>query len=310
MEVRTPASSANLGPGYDVFAIALERPTDGLKLLAEDSSRLKVDIRVRGARTVPLDARKNASSAVALKIAKDFGIRSHISMALEKRVPIGVGLGSSGASSAAGAFAMNECFGLGLKLPELVNYATHGEFVSSGSEHCDNVAAALLGGFTVARPSPALEVTKFDPPESLRICLATPTVTLPRRKTEYARSILPERVELEKLVQNTASASMVVAGFARKDIRMIGRGMEDGVVEPTRAAMIPGYGRVRKMALQAGAVGVCISGAGPTVLALVDGSSVRPAEVLKEMRRAFGMEGVEAEGYWTSVGGGARRVDG
>ncbi len=309
VKVRAPASSANLGPGYDVFAIALEEPADRLELRASDYSGLKASIRTRGVETVPLDVRRNAAGAVALKMAKDFGVHSHISMVLEKGVPIGVGLGSSAASSSAAAFAMNECFGLGLKPQELVRYAARGEFVSSGAEHFDNVAASVFGGFTIARTRPALEITRFDPPESLRVCLVTPAVRLPERKTEYARSILPKRVELEKLVFNTAAASMFVAGFAKKDIGLLGRAMDDEVVEPVRSAMVPGYDRVRRMALRAGAAGVCISGAGPTVLALVDGSKVRPAEVLEEMRKAFETEGVQAGGYATVVGRGARRVD-
>lgn len=309
VKVRAPASSANLGPGYDVFAVALEKPADTLELRVADSSSLTVDIKVRGARTVPSDAKLNAAGAVVLKMAEDFGLRSRISMVIEKGVPIGVGLGSSAASSAAAAFAMNECFRLRLNGPELVGYAARGEFVSSGVEHYDNVSASLLGGFTVTMTRPALEVARFDPPEELRVCLATPTVKLPDRKTEYARSILPKMVELERLVHNTAAASTLVAGFAKKDIEMIGRGMEDQVVERARAAMIPGYERVRGMAFVAGASGVCISGAGPTVLAIVDSSEARPSEVLKEMKRAFESEGVEAEGYTTTVGRGARRVD-
>lgn len=309
VKVRAPASSANLGPGYDIFAIALEEPADRLELRASDRSGLRVDIRTRGVETVPPDPRQNAAGAVVLKMAKDFGIRSHISIVLEKGVPIGVGLGSSAASSSAAAFAMNERFGLGLKLQELVSYAARGEFVSSGAEHFDNVTASLFGGFTIARTRPALEVSRFDPPESLRVCLVTPRVRLPERKTEYARSILPRRVELEKLVFNTAAASMVVAGFAKKDIGLLGRAMDDEVVEPARSTMVPGYDRVRKTALRAGAAGVCISGAGPTVLALVDGSKVRPAGVLEDMRKAFEMEGVKAEGYTTTVGRGTCNVD-
>lgn len=308
VRVRAPASSANLGPGYDVFAIALEEPADRLELRASDHSSLKVDIRTKGDQTLPPDVERNAAGAVALKMGKDFGIRSQISMVLTKGVPIGVGLGSSAASSSAAAFAMNECFGLGLKLQELVGYATRGEFVSSGAEHFDNVTASLLGGFTIARTKPVLEVSRFVPPRSLKVCLVTPRVKLPERKTEYARSILPKRVELQRLVSNTAAASMVVAGFAKKDIALVGRAMNDEVVEPARSTMVPGYGRVRKTALEAGAAGVCISGAGPTVLALADGSKVRAAEVLERMKKAFEAEGVETEGFTTTVGRGTRSV--
>lgn len=308
VKVRAPASSANLGPGFDVFAVALEEPADVLVLRAVESPALEIEIKAEGTGTVPTEPRRNAAGAVAMNIAKDFGIRSRISIVVRKGVPIGVGLGSSAASSSAAVFAMNERFRLGLHPQELVRYAAHGELVSSGAEHFDNVAASIMGGFTVAMAGSPLQVTHFGPPPSLRVCLVTPAVRLPDRKTEYARSLLPKTLSMKRLARNTAAASMVVAGFAKKDIAMIGRGMVDEVVEPARAAMNPGYARVREAALKSGAAGACISGAGPTVLALVDASKSEPSRVLEAMEEAFGEEGVKARGRSTTIGRGTRRV--
>ena len=308
VEVEAPASSANLGPGFDVFAIALAKPQDRLTLSVAKAPYLKVEIKFKGRRTVPLNPETNAAGAVALRMAQDLRLRSTMSIVLEKRVPVGIGLGSSAASSSAAAFAMNECFELGLGIPELIRYAAHGEFVASGTEHYDNVAASLMGGFVIVCSGSRGPFTRLEPPKSLAVCLATPRVRTPERKTEYARSILPKKVELEKMVKNVSAASTIVAGFAAKDVGLIGRGMRDKVVEPARSRMIPGYGLVRKKALEAGAVGACISGAGPTMLALVDSSKVNPTKVLRVMIDSFKEAGASAQGFVTTIGGGVRLI--
>ncbi|HEV2389738.1 MAG TPA: homoserine kinase, partial [Nitrososphaerales archaeon] len=210
----------------------------------------------------------------------------------------------------AAAFAMNELLDLGLSSDELIFFAGKGEAVTSGSPHYDNVTASILGGFVVVRGGSGERpsAVRFDPPAGLAVCVATPTVSLPGRKTEYARSLLPETVPLETLVSNVANASLMVSGFAKKDIKLIGKGMTDRAVERARKVMIPGYDRVMSRAMEAGAAGVCISGAGPSMLAIVDKKRSQPKKVLDSMLSAFGQERVESSGYVTSVGRGARVV--
>jgi homoserine kinase len=133
-------------------------------------------------------------------------------------------------------------------------------------------------------------------------------VILPPTKTAYARSLLPESVPLDTLVANVANASLMVSGFAKKDIKLIGNGMTDRAVEQARKSMIPGYDRVKSRAMDAGAAGVCISGAGPSMLAMVDRRHTQPKKVLEAMLAVFGREGVKSSGYVTRVGRGARVV--
>ncbi len=133
-------------------------------------------------------------------------------------------------------------------------------------------------------------------------------MTLPSRKTEYARSLLPASVPLQTLVANVANASLMVSGFAKKDVKLIGEGMTDRAVEQARKSMIPGYDRVKSRAMGAGAEGVCISGAGPSMLAIVDKRRGEPKKVLDAMVAAFGQEGVRSSGYVTRIGKGARVV--
>ena len=306
--VVAPASSANLGPGFDVFAVALEKPMDRLTVSTEKSSRAEAAVTVKGAPAVSTRADKNAASHVALSIVRDRGIHALLRIDLEKGIPVGVGLGSSAASSVAAALAVDKLFRLGMSQSELLTYAAQGEELSSGSAHYDNVSASLVGGFTVAIDGGGPRVITFSPPPTLRLCLATPLVTLPKRKTEFARSLLPSVTKLSSLVRNISMASMIVSGFARGDVELIGRGMKDEIVEPARARMIPGFESVREAAIRSGAAGVCISGAGPTVLAVADSLRTSSATVLGAMLSAFRDRGVEAKGFVTRVGAGARVV--
>jgi homoserine kinase len=305
--VEAPASSANIGPGFDVLAIALEKPMDRLEVELESGRRAGVEVESRGSIRVGGSASQNAAGAVALSIAREKGLEGRMVLTLTKGVPVGVGLGSSGASSAAAAVALDRLFGLKLSLEEMVRHAGEGERASSGTAHLDNVTASLLGGFVIVRAGGT--PLRFNPPGSLAVVVATPKVSLPRRKTEYARSLVPKRVSIGAMVRNVSMASTIVWGFARGDIGIIGQGMEDAVVEVARAKMIPGFASVKGAAREAGAAGVCISGAGPSMLAFVDEKKSRAGEVLRAMVDEFESGGVRASAYVTRIGEGARVIE-
>jgi len=306
--VEAPGSSANLGPGFDVFALALDRPRDRITLSSEPAQKLSIAIDNSGETSTPTAPARNGAGAVCLAIGRAHGIKKRIGLEIAKGVPIGRGMGSSGASAAAAAFGMNELFSLGLSKDEMIFYAGKGEEVTSGSAHYDNVSASLLGGFVVVRVAEKPAAIRFDPPPSLSLVLVTPSLKLPERKTEYTRSVLPRSVELKMMVSNVANASLIVSGFARADVRMIGSGMVDEVVEEARKKLIPGYAAVRRSALEAGASGVCISGGGPSMLAVVDRSRFDPRSVMDNMVAGFGEADIESEGFVTKVGEGAVRM--
>jgi homoserine kinase len=306
--VEASASSANLGPGFDVFALALDSLRDRITIKAEKSNRLSVSIDHVSGIGIPSSTSKNGAGAVCLAIAKDHGIKDRISLDIMKGVPIGLGMGSSGASAAAAAFGMNQLFGLGMSGDDLIFYAGKGEEVTSGTAHYDNVSASILGGFVIVKVAEKPTAIGYQCPERMRLCIATPIVALPERKTEFARSVLPSRISLNMMVSNVANASMIVSGFARGSISMIGSGMNDKVVEAARKKMIPGYDAVRKQGIGAGAAGVCISGAGPSMLALADADACKPRDVLRAMIEGFRSKDIEAKGFVTTSGKGAGSV--
>jgi homoserine kinase len=302
--VEAPASSANLGAGFDVFSIGLRDPRDSIELLALESKKRGINLSYKNG-YVFLRPDVTAAGAVVKALAREFDIKSSVTVTVNNRIPIGVGLGSSAASSVGAAVAMNKLFSLGLTDERLLSYAVEGEFAASGARHFDNIAGSLQGGFRIVHQNP-LTTVGFPPPSGMAIVVVTPEIKLPARKTEYARSLLPKSVELGKMTKNISLASRVVAGFAKGDVAMIGSGLEDFVVEPARKAMIPWFDEVRRSALQTGAAGVFISGAGPSMAAVVDSLKLDPRRVRMAMTECFAKHGIMAKSIVTTVGGGAR----
>ncbi|MEO9319068.1 MAG: homoserine kinase [Nitrososphaera sp.] len=296
---RAPCSTANLGPGYDVFGLALDALEDRVTITATESHRgLKISI-AGLAGEISTDPEQNSAGLVVARMASDAGLeRTGFDLEINKGVPAGYGMGSSGASSAAAAVAFDHLLQLGVERNKLVEYAAAGEIASAGAAHYDNVSASLLGGFVISRLSgPSTpEFVRFEPPHGLRLVVAVPRVAVPKRKTEVARSVLPKEVSLEKLVHNVSSASTIVAGFSKGDVEMIARGVDDVIVEPARKGLISGYDDVRRMALDAGALAVTISGAGPSLISILKGRD-KEAQVAQAMEQGFKRSGIESKTF-------------
>lgn len=306
VRVIAPASCANLGPGFDVFALALSWPYDKLELSYQKSDKFEISLTVKG--NVPREKERNAVSYVIEKIAEEMNLIGKLTAKLEKGVPVGVGLGSSAASSVAASFGMNALFSLGLSVKDMIRYASYGEKLCSGYAHLDNVTASLLGGFTIA-PVYNEEPLNFDAPEKMDVTVVIPEIKLPRRKTEYARKLVPKHVHIEKHVSNLRNACIMAVGFATSSLEKIGLGMEDKVVEVARSKMYPYYGEIKRKSLDLGAEGVCISGAGPAVLILSDPDKVKANELLDSAVEGYRSHGIVARGFITKAGKGAKLIE-
>lgn len=278
--VRAPSSTANLGPGFDVFGLALDAFYDEVRLEKSDHG-----IRIQSSDIIPLVPEKNSAGLVVKEMAKKFKIKSGVVLKIKKGVPAGFGMGSSAASAAAAAVAFDALFDLNLDSNTLVEFAGMGERASAGSVHYDNVAASTLGGFVIVRTDP-LDVIKIEPPSELVLCVAIPKIKVPVKKTQVSRSVLPKQVKLSDSVRNMSNAAAIVAGFMRKDVGMIGTSIKDIIVEPARQHLIPGFSQVKENALHAGALGVTISGAGPSVIAFTSRSS-DPKKICSAMVKGF-----------------------
>jgi len=222
-------------------------------------------------------------------------------------VPQGLGLGSSGATAAACTKALDSLLDLRLSDDELVRAASLGEKAVTGTAHADNVAASLLGGFVIAYDDP-IKTISLKPPPNLAVVVATPQLPVQSGKTRRARKAIPERIRVKSAVLNLGRASAIAAGFARGDVGLIGTGMEDEIAEPYRQHLIPGYHDVKRMGLNAGAAGVSISGAGPSLVALVDRKSHEPRLVAQAMVKAFAQNNMRSTSFVARPAPGATIV--
>jgi len=265
--VRAPSSTANLGPGFDVFGLALDAFFDEVKITKKGRG-----IKIVTSDSIPTSPQKNTAGLVAKNMIQKFKIKDGIEIKIKKGVPAGFGMGSSAASAAATAMAINKLFKLNLDSNSLVEFAGMGEKASAGTVHYDNVAASILGGFVIVRKNP-LDVIKIEPPRDLALCVAIPKLVVPVKKTKVSRSVIPSKINISDSILNLANAAAIVVGFMKKDSTLIGKSIIDVIVEPARQHMIPGFSKVKKNALNAGALGVTISGAGPSVIAFANKSS-------------------------------------
>ena len=278
--VHAPCSTANLGPGFDVFGLALDAFYDKVTVTKKGKG-----ITIVSSDDIPLKPGQNTAGLVAKEMAKKCKISGGIEITIKKNVPAGFGMGSSAASAAACAIGINKLFNLKLTKNELVSYAGVGEKASAGSIHYDNVAASVIGGFVIVSSNP-LNVIPIEAPKDLVLCLAIPEMKVPKKKTKVSRSVIPKSVKFSDSLKNLANATNIVAGFLNKDSRMIGESVIDVIVEPARKHMIPGFDNVKKNALRAGAFGVTISGAGPSVIAFVS-KKQNVKKIGDAMRRGF-----------------------
>jgi len=304
-----PSSTANLGPGYDVFGLALDPLKDKVQIVKGPGRARRVEVRMLGEQSewVPSEAESNSAGLVVKRMAEVFDLEDDLLVTVVKGVPVGSGMGSSGASAAAAAMAFNRLFDLRMKKSELIRFAVEGELASAGAKHYDNVSPSLLGGFVVVRKSPELRFVRVSPPRDLVLVVAFPMMDVPRRKTEFARGVLPEQVSLKSVVHNVSNASLIVAGMFSGDVAMIAQGINDAIVEPARKHLIFGYDAVRRRAMDAGALAVTISGAGPSMVSfLKTGKSGR--RVAQAMAEGFKEAKLQSRTFICRPSRGARVI--
>lgn len=307
---RAYSSTANLGPGFDVFGLALDAFYDEVFITRRPGTKGAITITnldTEAGHETPTDPGANTAGLVVDSMLKRHKITDDVEVAIRKGVPAGRGLGSSAASAAATAVACDRLYGLNQTEEELVRAAGEGERASAGTVHYDNVAASLLGGFVIVRPSP-LKVAKFTPARGLWYCVAIPEIDVPEKKTKVSRGVLPKNVPLKDSVQNLANAALLATSLATNN-GLLGSGITtDVIAEPARKHAIPGLDRTRELALRNGAKEVMISGAGPTLISIMSGRPRQRSLVEAAMRDGFGAAGVKCQTIICRAAPGAREV--
>lgn len=281
-----PGTVANLGPGLDILGLALRGAGDTVSV--ERVGGAQVSIRDSGHAEIPCDAAKNTAGIAAAKVLERAGA-SGIGLAITviKGLPLSGGQGGSAASAAAAAVAVNALLGSPLPKGDLLGPCLAAEEAVAG-RHADNVAAALFGGVVLVRALDPPDIVPLRYPEELVVVLVQPEQRL---RTEEARAALPRSVDRAVAVAQAAQVGALVAALARRDFSLLARAVEDRIAEPARAPLLPGFAEAKSAALEAGALGCSISGAGPAVFAFAadEDSASRVGEAMIAAYRGRGI---------------------
>lgn len=292
--VLAPASVANLVCGFDVLGLALADPADEMTMsLAAEPG---LTITHTDAYGLPEAPEKNVAGAALLAMMKELDPSTGFHLTINKCIKPGSGLGSSAASSAGAVAAANLLLDNRFSNEDLVRFAMSGEKLASGVKHADNIAPCLYGGITLIRSILPLDIVKLSFPD-LFVTVVHPQIEV---RTSDARQILRKQVLLKDAIKQWGNIAGLVAGFMQKDYELIGRSLEDVIIEPVRSILIPGFDEVKLKCKEAGALGGGISGSGPSVfmLSVEERTARRVAEVMEQV---YGNLGIEYKIYVTKI---------
>ena len=305
IRIAAPATTSNIGAGFDVFGLALKEPFDIIEGRKIDSGIVISEITGPGSESIPTDPEQNSVSIAAAEVLRrceaDFGIEIRI----KKGIRPCSGIGSSGASAAGGAFLAHILCGEKLTPTEVVLCAAHAEDVTSGGFHADNVAPCVLGGFTVIRSYEPFEVISIRPPENLGIVVAMPDVMV---ATRDARAVIPMEIPLKDMVFHLGNAACMVHGMQTGDLGLIGRSVKDAVFEPARASLVPHLKKAEAAAMSHGAIASFLGGSGPCIISFYDKSSHEGEAIAESIRALYAENEMGCETWITEPGSGCRRI--
>lgn len=234
----------------------------------------------------------------ALKVSDGFDVEIY------KKIKVGSGIGSSAASAAGAVFAVNQLLGEPFSPQELIPFAMEGERLASGNAHADNVAPALMGGFSLVRSYSPLEVVNLPSPPELRIVVLHPLIEI---KTKDSRSIIKQSVSLKKAISQWGNLGAFVSALHSNDYELFGRSLVDEIVEPIRSILIPYFEDLRAVAMDNGALGYGISGSGPSVFAFCRGDE-NAIKVRDAIQKFYQEKGIEFDLHLSKINSGGMKI--
>jgi homoserine kinase len=260
--IHAPATVANMVCGFDVLGLCLAEPYDIMKVRLIDQKQ--VIIHTTDGFPLPMNPALNTAGAPLLEMLAALNQDLGFEIFITKQIKPGSGIGSSAASAAGAVVAANELLGNIFSKEELVRFAMFGEKVASGVKHADNIAPCIYGGVTLIRSIFPLDIIPISSPP-LFVTVLHPQIEV---RTSDAREILRKEVLLKDAIRQWGNIAGLVAGLMMGDYELIGRSLEDVIIEPVRSILIPGFDVIKSECKKAGAIGGGISGSGPSIFML------------------------------------------
>ncbi len=292
--IHSPGTVANLVCGFDVLGLCLAEPYDIMNLRLLD--KRQVIIKTTGDYPLPADPALNTAGAPLLEMISALGQDVGFEVSINKQIKPGSGIGSSAASAAGAVVGANELLGNIFPKEDLVRFAMFGEKVASGVKHADNIAPCIYGGVTLIRSIFPLDIIQIPTP-SLYVTVVHPQIEV---RTSDAREILRKEVLLKDAIRQWGNIAGLVAGLMKNDYDLIGRSLEDVIIEPVRSILIPGFHEIKRLCKEAGAIGGGISGSGPSVFMLSSNEAIAFL-VEQVMRSVYDRIGLNYHTYVTTI---------
>ncbi|WP_185287710.1 homoserine kinase [Chryseobacterium lactis] len=264
IKLKVPATVANLVCGFDILGMAVHEPYDEMELKLLNTP--EIIIRHEDSFGLPEEPSKNVAGIVLLKIQEHLKLTNGFEVTIRKHIKPGSGLGSSAASAAGAAFGANILLENIFSKEEMVHFAMFGEELASGVRHADNIAPCLYGGITLVKSTDPIDIIPLNSPE-LFVAAVHPQVEV---KTSDSRQILKKNISLKSAVEQWGNIAGLVAGIQNNDFSLIGRSLNDVIIEPVRSILIPKFDDIKQKSLNMGALGGGISGSGPSVFMLTE----------------------------------------
>ena len=305
IRIAAPATTSNIGPGFDTFGLAMSEPCDIIEGRQTNSGFRITEVSGPGSESIPTDPKVNSVSIAAEQVLKRCGAGFGIEFRIKKGIRPCSGMGSSGASAAGGAFLANILCGGKLSPAEMILCAAYAEDITSGGFHADNVSPCILGGFTVIRSYEPFDVIRIEPPKDLGIVVALPDVMV---ATSDARKVLPSEVPVKDLVFHVGNASALVCGMMNGDLGTIGRSVKDAVFEPARAKLVPFLKEAEKEAVSAGALVSFLGGSGPCIMSFYDANTGLGNAIAEKVKAVYARNNIKCDTWVTRPGAGCRRI--
>ena len=296
-----PASVGNIGVGFDILGHTIEGPGDRATVRRMDAHEVRIAEIRNNTIELPLDAARNTAGAALIALRTALNLPYGFEIELDKGIAFGSGMGGSAASAVAALVAANALLDRPLERDALYPFALDGEAVASGGYHGDNVGAMLHGGIVLATRE---RLVRVPAPKAWHCVLVHPDAVL---ETRRAREALKGAYALTEFVAQSTNLALVLSGCHLGDASLVRAGLRDVLVEPRRAPLIPGFARVKQAALDHGALGASISGAGPSVFAWFEHIAAA-ASAAAAMRDAFRHAGIGSESFVSPVNGPAAEL--
>jgi homoserine kinase len=298
VEVFAPASMGNVGVGFDILGLAFGEPGDIVRVEAREEPGVVILSIAGDDGTIPYDPCKNTAGVAVNAYVKAVDYNGGLGITIKKGLPLSGGLGGSAGSAVAAVVAANALLGEPMTREELLPFCMEGEALASGDYHADNIAPCLFGGITLATGIDMAHIRQLPVPEKLRFALVTPNVSVP---TIEARSVLPQSILLKTMVAQIGAVAQLIDALYRGDVPSMAAAMEkDSVIEVARAHLMPHFYDARAEAKKSGALGLVISGAGPTLCAVCDSDGIA-RNVADSLSAFYDNAGIDAVSYWTAV---------